>query len=436
MKVGRAVLNTLTFVTVVASVAAVSGALAFALGYLPPIQIDLLPAPTATATSTITQTPSATLPPPTATPSPEPSDTPTASSTPTASLTPTETSTPTPLPRLILGPYLQLPASDSILIVWETDRTAPGEVVFGETGDYGHRVSDSAAPARRHALRLEDLSPGQTYHYAIQTSGAPLTDDGTFRTLPSPGSRSLRFAAFGDTRTGHTTHRRVIGQIIQWDPDLAIHMGDLISHGGVLQEWQTFFDIEDPLLRRTALLPVLGNHEGNHPLFFDLFYLPGNERWFGLEIAGAYFIALQLDGYSNFDEGSEQYNWLKSRLEEHASDWVFVWGHYPPHSAYGEDPHEVEVRSELTPLFEAYGVDIVFSGHHHDYQRFVFDDVTYVVTGGGGAEIHEVTHEEAGMRAYANEPHFVGIELSGDTLTGDIIAQGGAVLDHFILRQD
>jgi hypothetical protein len=155
-----------------------------------------------------------------------------------------------------------------------------------------------------------------------------------------------------------------------------------------------------------------------------------------MEIAGAYFINLELDGYAPYKEGSEQYVWLESKLRLHASDWVFVSGHYPPHSAYSEDKKEVRVRDELTPLFERYGVDIVFGGHHHDYQRFVFDGVTYVVTGGGGAEIHEVEDEEDGMRAYANKAHFVGIELNGDTLTGDVIAPGGAILDHFILTNN
>jgi hypothetical protein len=66
----------------------------------------------------------------------------------------------------------------------------------------------------------------------------------------------------------------------------------------------------------------------------------------------------------------------------------------------------------------------------------VFEGVTYIVTGGGGADLHKVTEDERGMRTYANAHHFVGIELSGNTLTGDAIAPNGVILDHFVLQKD
>ena len=45
------------------------------------------------------------------------------------------------------------------------------------------------------------------------------------------------------------------------------------------------------------------------------------------------------------------------------------------------------VRSDLVPLFEKYDVQMVFSGHDHDYERGTVNGIKYVVTGGGGERL-------------------------------------------------
>lgn len=432
----QALLNTLTCLTVAASAAVASIAALLAFGVFPSFLLDLRPAsqagPTLLAEST--RRPSDTPSPPTLTSTVTP--TATITLTPTVTTTPSETLSPTPAPSLVLGPYLQMPHAGGMTLVWETDRPSPGEVAYGETEAYGAQAVDPAAPQRRHAIEIPGLVPGLTYHYQIRADGLPLTSDLTFHPPPSLRAGPLRVAVFGDTRTGHSTHRAVIGRVVAWEPDIALHTGDLVSHGSSFSEWLTFFDIEDPLLRRTALLPTLGNHEDVSEQYFDLFYLPPNERWFRLEIGPALFISLELDGRASFEEGSEQYAWLESVLKQHTSGWVIVWGHIPPHSAVSENSEEVNIRRALGPLFEDYGVDLVLSGHHHDYQRYVLGGQTYIITGGGGAELHPVTQEEDGMQAFANEAHFVGLVIRDDTLTGDAISSAGEILDHFILHAD
>jgi len=70
------------------------------------------------------------------------------------------------------------------------------------------------------------------------------------------------------------------------------------------------------------------------------------------------------------------------------------------------------VREALTPLFERYGVDIVFNGHHHNYQRSLVHGVTYIVTGGGGAPIYRIRRADEELLAYANTYHVVQITIT------------------------
>jgi len=290
-----------------------------------------------------------------------------------------------------------------------------------------------AALDTRHAVTLTGLAPYTVYHYRIVGGGAPLSEDATFRTAAGPGQATFTFAVFGDTRTQHRFHQAVVERVVALRPAFALHTGDLVAHGHSAHEWETFFEIERELMAGVPLFPVLGNHEGNDPLYFDLFYLPGNERWYAFDYGNARFVCLQVDGTTDFGPGSRQYAWLEETLAANTQPWLFVAFHVPPYSSLSEEPEEMKVRETLTPLFEQYGVDVVFSGHHHNYQRSVVDGVTYVVTGGGGAPIYQVTQADEHLLAYENTYHLVYVTIAGDTLTGVSVTPEGEEFDRFTL---
>ncbi|RLC63774.1 MAG: hypothetical protein DRI01_04615 [Chloroflexi bacterium] len=120
-------------------------------------------------------------------------------------------------------------------------------------------------------------------------------------------------------------------------------------------------------MKASTLFPALGNHELNHANYFDLFYLPGNERWYSFDYGNAHFTCLQIDGFADYSIGSEQYNWLEQDLASTNQTWKFVFFHFPPYSSasHGSD---LNVRAALQPLFEEHDVDIVFTGHDHSYE--------------------------------------------------------------------
>ena len=350
--------------------------------------------------------------------------------------TPTRTPTATPIPSpgvtVIRGPYLQSVTTDTIIVVWETDLPCRGGVAYGETVEYGSYVADPAV-GTRHAVTLGDLSPYTTYHYRVEGDGVPLGADGgdaTFRTAAAPDQTAYTFAVFGDTRTQHQFHQAVVERIVVQKPDFVLHTGDLVAMGSAAYQWETFFEIERELMAHVPLFPTLGNHEGDDPHYFALFHLPGNERWYAFDYGNSRFVCLQVDGLADFGPRSEQYAWLEGTLAANTQPWLFVYFHIPPYSSV-EDAREGEVRRTLPPLFEQYGVDVVFNGHKHNYERNEVNGVTYVVTAGGGAPLYAMQEREPTQAAFALAYHFVLLEIDGDHLEATVISAAGEVLDEF-----
>jgi len=247
---------------------------------------------------------------------------------------------------------------------------------------------------------------------------------------PAQGD-SLTFMVLGDTRTDHASHQSVVDKMLEMGPPLFyLHTGDLVEDGSNRSQWDTFLDIEGDLMAVATLYPCLGNHERNHPNYFDVLNPPG--RWYSFDRGEAHFVCLQVDGYGDYGSGSPQYEWLVSDLAGTSKPWKFVFFHIPPYSSGGHGG-DLNVRQALGPLFEQYGVAVVFNGHDHDYERSVAKGVTYIVTGGGGAPLYQKEHDNPASVHFAGVYHFVQVTLSGDTLSGVAIAPDGTEFDPFTI---
>lgn len=136
-------------------------------------------------------------------------------------------------------------------------------------------------------------------------------------------------------------------------------------------------------MAESTIYPALGNHDMSHANYFNFFELPNNERWYSWDYGKAHFIVLEVDGYESVAPDSWQYWWLENDLSRVTKTWKFVFFHIPLYSCGLLGGPDLEARAALHPLFREHGVDIVFNGHSHNYQRHVVDGVTYIVTGGG-----------------------------------------------------
>ena len=349
---------------------------------------------------------------------------------------------------MIRGPYLQWVRPQAITIVWETVDAVDSVVEYGPTQAYGSTASDYNWTAQ-HEVTLTGLNPYTVYHYRVRSSGQVLGDDRTFRTAVGPGQTSFTFAVLADTaagidpakdhmgryrRSADTGHQAAVGRISAINPDFYLHAGGLTARGAEMSAWDDFFSFEGDLMSRITMFPSLGNYEQNHYNYFRLFHLPNNERWYSFDYGNAHFISLQIDGYGDVRPGSEQYRWLENDLANTDKTWRIAFFHYPPYS-YGPAGSKPEARP-VHSLFVQHGVDLVFSGYDRNYQRFPVDGVTYIVTGGGGAALGDLTGGAEFAPAYMEQAkHVMKVTVTGHTLSCVAIRSDaeGSEMDPFTL---
>ena len=240
--------------------------------------------------------------------------------------------------------------------------------------------------------------------------------------------------------------------------DLAIHTGDIVSSGGICSgsdsSWnqyiRAYFDLYQESMGDIPFYPSVGNHELSggscgYQAYTDVYYLPGNapsgheEEYYSFDWGNAHFVAL--DTNQDYSASSTQYNWLVNDLQASIKPWNFVILHEPAYSS-GLHGSTSEIQTYLVPVFETYGVDVVFNGHDHHYERTcpILDGacttpqdggVVYYVTGGGGAPLYSVGDYQW-FTAYSDSlNHFLKVEVNDCRLRVDAIDTNGSVFDSY-----
>ena len=343
------------------------------------------------------------------------------------------------VPAFAKGPYVEQVTSTSARILWQTTVASGSEVRYGVGTPEQSAVCDPAFTTL-HEVALTGLVPGIVYTY--QAISGSLSRTATFRTAPS-AEQTLRFVVYGDSRSDVETHRQTIAGIIRSKPDVVFHTGDLVTSGRDYGNWDTeFFGPADELLGSIPLVPVLGNHEyaGTGPLWFFYFFdRPLNEGWFAATYGNTRFIGL--DTNVGYTAGSPQYQWLVQELQSNsyrAATWHVMIFHSPPFTQAAGRSDDVVVQSQLIPLFEQYGVDAVFCGHTHAYERYLYHGIQYIVTGGGGAPLYEVPAATSLVRQFGVSTHHycvVNVDPRAGTLSIAAVDLDGQTLDAVTLSQ-
>lgn len=421
-------------------------------------------------------------------------------------------------------PYLQLATDSSISIVWRTSSEMTPVVRWGSSpeqltetvppaqiltrshpslGGENPLFEDAPVSTRQFEATITGLQPLTTYYYGIfdgDTRLTPADPSYHFKTNPVPGTDTpVYFWVVGDSGTGSADQAAVHSAMVAHNEkkgrplDLYLHVGDMAyTHGTNEQFSDRFFKMYEPTLRHTVCWASMGNHEGHTSKgttgtgpYYDAYICPtkgeagglpsGKEAFYSFDYGKVHFICLDSHDLDRRPTG-EMAQWLKADLEKTKAEFLVCFFHHPPYTKGSHDSdreHQlIEMREHIMPILESGGVDLVFTGHSHIYERSMLHDGAYatpsvaegvilddgdgdpsgdgayrkseglqphngtvsIVTGHGGTR-NTRSGSHPLMKRILVEHGSCLITIEGDTILGEMLNSKGEIRDTFAIKK-
>jgi predicted phosphodiesterase len=255
-------------------------------------------------------------------------------------------------------------------------------------------------------------------------------------TLPNQ-KNSVHFAVLGDSGTGGSAQYKVAERLTairtRFAFDMVLLLGDNLYGGNTQRDYQNEF--EKPyaalLSANVKFYATLGNHDDSNERLYKPFNMNG-ERYYTFKPAGASVRFFSLD--SNYLD-KDQVAWLERELGASQSDWKIVYFHHPLYSSGGTHGSDLGLRKQLEPIFVKHGVDIVFSGHDHFYERIKPQQGIYYFVSGGAAKLRsgDIRRTNLTEKGFDDGYHFMLVELTPDACHFQVISDQGVTVDSGVL---
>jgi hypothetical protein len=242
---------------------------------------------------------------------------------------------------------------------------------------------------------------------------------------------STRFAVIGDTGTGDKYENEVAQVLIKgrevFPFTFVLMMGDNLYGSERPQDYAKKFEQPYKALldANVAFYATLGNHDDPNQRLYKPFNMNG-ERYYTFTKGPIRFFVLD----SNYMD-NKQLAWLEGELRKSTDTWKMAYFHHPLYSSGGRHGSEVDLRQQLEPLFLKYGIDVVFAGHEHFYERIRPQWGIHYFTSGGGAKLREgdVKRSELTAVAFDTDRSFMLVEVNDDTFRFQTISRLGKRVD-------
>lgn len=249
---------------------------------------------------------------------------------------------------------------------------------------------------------------------------------------------SLKFAVIGDSGTGGRAQLRVAQAMAAYQQQFAyktvLMAGDNMYGAQRPRDYAAKFERPyQALLQRGVLFyAALGNHDRLEQRFYEPFHLNG-ERYHTVQLSDR--VALFVLDSSRFD--ARQIAWLKSALESSRSPWKFILLHHPLYSAARRHGSDMAIRQAIEPLLVANGVNVVFAGHDHVYERKTPQQgITHFVVGNSAKlRKNDLRRDETTALGFDTGYGFLLVEVLGGELHFQAISEQSKTIDSGIVRQ-
>ena len=359
------------------------------------------------------------------------------------------------------GAYLQMGTANEMTVRWRTDIATDSRVQYGTIQGNLSQTIDDANLTTEHEVRLTNLIAATKYFYSIGSTAQTLAgNDANHFFVTSPGAGQAapyRIWVLGDSGTADANAQAVRNAYLTYTgstyTNLALMLGDNAYNNGTDAEYQTaVFDMYPSVLRQTPLWSTIGNHDTaqstNPPSslpYFQMFTFPtaaeaggvasGTEKYYSFNYGNIHFICLDSMTSSRATTGA-MITWLQNDLTQNIQPWVVAFWHHPPYTKGSHDSDTetqlAEMRTNVLPMLESWGVDLVLSGHSHSYERSFLIDGHYGVSstftsamkknsGGGREDIDGAYRKSALSPNLPNEGAVYAVAGSSGKISGGLL---------------
>jgi tartrate-resistant acid phosphatase type 5 len=301
----------------------------------------------------------------------------------------------------------------------------------------------STNPAESSSGATSDPTSGATTE-ASSSSGEATASSSSSGGVP----QTIHFAAIGDYGTDDDDEAAVAALVDSWDPEFVITMGDnnypdgeartIDPHIGQYYHHYigNYVGTYGEGAAENRFWPSPGNHDWNTDTlqpYTDYFTLPGNERYYEVDLGLVHLFAVDSDSHEpdGITSDSVQAQWLQAALAASTACWKVVYFH---HAAYSSADHGSD--EDLQWPYEEWGADVVMAGHDHSYERLAVGGIPYFVNGLGGAGLYDFKAIVPESVVRYNESHgAMSITASSSDMTFEFVTVEGEVIDTHTIRK-
>jgi predicted phosphodiesterase len=242
---------------------------------------------------------------------------------------------------------------------------------------------------------------------------------------------SVKMAVIGDSGTGGSRQRQ-LGQVLaaahqQFPFEFAIMLGDNIYGSDRPQDYVRKFETPyRPLLDADVkFYAALGNHDDRTQVNYKLFNMDG-KRYYTHSHGNVEFFVLD----STYVD-PVQLAWLEQELARSDARWKIAYFHHPLYSSGARHGSEIDLRELVEPLFVKHGVDVVFSGHEHFYERMNPQQGIYYFTSGAAGKLRRGNIRRSTLTAagFDQDLSFILVEFTDEQLHFQAISRTGTTVD-------
>jgi predicted phosphodiesterase len=258
---------------------------------------------------------------------------------------------------------------------------------------------------------------------------------------------SVKFAVIGDSGRGSKPQYEVAQQMVEFRKKFpftfVIMNGDNIYEGpATAEDYRDKFERPYQTLLNDGVkfYAVLGNHDDPRQINYKPFNMEGH-RYYTFRppedpitrlLTSVRFFAIDTTGLDR-----QQLGWLDEQLSASDSAWKICFFHHPMYTSGRYQRASAAFRLALEPMFVKYGVDVVFAGHEHFYERTTLQrGIQYFVSGGAGSlRAGDAAAAPFVARDFDSDYHFMLVEIERDTLSFQAISRRGETVDSGALHR-